>query len=54
MLGVDAINHPDDLRSRIGVSLQTAALYPKLNVVEVLELFRGFYETAARSRSSSS
>jgi ABC-2 type transport system ATP-binding protein len=44
VLGVDAIRRPDDLRPRIGVSLQTAALYPKLNVVEVLELFRGFYE----------
>jgi ABC-2 type transport system ATP-binding protein len=43
VLGVDAIKRPDELRSRIGVSLQTAALYPKLNVVEVLELFRGFY-----------
>ncbi len=43
VLGVDAIRHPDELRSRIGVSLQTAALYPKLTVVEVLELFRGFY-----------
>ena len=43
VLGVDAIRRPDELRSRIGVSLQTAALYPKLNVVEVLELFRGFY-----------
>ena len=45
VLGVDAIHHPDELRSRIGVSLQTAALYPKLNVVEVLELFRGFYKS---------
>ena len=44
VLGVDARRHPDDLRARIGVSLQTAALYPKLTVVEVLELFRGFYE----------
>jgi ABC-2 type transport system ATP-binding protein len=43
VLGVDAIKRPDELRSRIGVSLQNAALYPKLNVVEVLELFRGFY-----------
>ena len=34
---------PDELRPRIGVSLQTAALYPKLTVVEVLDLFRGFY-----------
>jgi ABC-2 type transport system ATP-binding protein len=45
VLGIDAIRHPDDLRPRIGVSLQTAALYPKLTVVEVLELFRGFYQT---------
>ena len=45
VLGVDAIHRPDELRSRIGVSLQTAALYPKLNVVEVLELFRSFYQS---------
>jgi ABC-2 type transport system ATP-binding protein len=43
VLGVDAVEHPDDLKPRIGVSLQTAALYPKLTVVEVLDLFRGFY-----------
>jgi ABC-2 type transport system ATP-binding protein len=43
VLGIDAVNHADDLKQRIGVSLQTAALYPKLTVVEVLDLFRGFY-----------
>jgi ABC-2 type transport system ATP-binding protein len=43
VLGIDAVNRPDDLKPRIGVSLQTAALYPKLTVVEVLDLFRGFY-----------
>jgi ABC-2 type transport system ATP-binding protein len=43
VLGIDAVHHPDDLRARIGVSLQTAALYPKLTVVEVLDLFRSFY-----------
>jgi ABC-2 type transport system ATP-binding protein len=43
VLGVDAVRNPDVLRARIGVSLQTAALYPKLTVVELLELFRGFY-----------
>jgi ABC-2 type transport system ATP-binding protein len=43
VLGIDAIRHPDDLRARIGVSLQTAALYPKLTVAEVLDLFRSFY-----------
>ncbi|HLO36275.1 MAG TPA: ABC transporter ATP-binding protein [Candidatus Deferrimicrobium sp.] len=43
VLGLDAVHHADSLRARIGVSLQTAALYPKLTVVEVLDLFRGFY-----------
>jgi ABC-2 type transport system ATP-binding protein len=43
VLGVDAVRHPDDLKERIGVSLQTAALYPKLTVIEVLDLFRSFY-----------
>jgi ABC-2 type transport system ATP-binding protein len=45
VLGVDVVGHPDELKPRIGVSLQTAALYPKLTVVEVLDLFRGFYRT---------
>ncbi|HEY0443705.1 MAG TPA: ABC transporter ATP-binding protein, partial [Candidatus Limnocylindrales bacterium] len=35
--------NPDALKQRIGVSLQTAALYPKLTVAEVLDLFRSFY-----------
>jgi ABC-2 type transport system ATP-binding protein len=43
VLGIDAVRHADDLRARIGVSLQTAAMYPKLTVTEVLTLFRGFY-----------
>ena len=48
VLGIDAIRRPDDLRARVGVSLQTAALYPKLTVFELLQLFRGFY-TAGRA-----
>jgi len=43
VLGVDVIANPEALKSRIGVSLQTAALYPKLTVIEVLDLFRSFY-----------
>jgi ABC-2 type transport system ATP-binding protein len=31
------------LKPRIGVSLQTAALYPRLTVGELLDLFRSFY-----------
>jgi len=43
VLGIDVAAHPDDLKERIGVTLQTAELYPKLTVVEVLDLFRSFY-----------
>ena len=49
VLGIDAVHHPDDLKARIGVSLQTAALYPKLTVIEVLDLFRGFYSNGRPS-----
>ncbi len=41
--GVDVATGADALKPRIGVSLQTAALYPKLTVVEVIDLFRSFY-----------
>src|SRR5436190_20562143 len=43
VLGIDAANHPDALKERIGVALQTAQLYPKLTVTEVIDLFRSFY-----------
>ena len=43
VLGVDVAKAADSLKSRIGVSLQTAALYPKLTVVELIDLFRSFY-----------
>jgi ABC-2 type transport system ATP-binding protein len=49
VLGLDVARDPDSLRPRIGVALQTAALYPKLTVVELLDLFRSFYP---RSRPS--
>jgi ABC-2 type transport system ATP-binding protein len=44
ILGLDAVHQPDALQERIGVTLQTAELYPKLTVVEVLDLFRSFYQ----------
>src|SRR6266508_4518471 len=43
VLGIDVAGNPDALKERIGVALQTAELYPKLTVVEVLDLFRSFY-----------
>ncbi len=46
VLGVDVRRGADALKPRIGVSLQTAALYPKLTVTEVIDLFRSFYAKA--------
>jgi ABC-2 type transport system ATP-binding protein len=46
VLGIDVANGADDLKPRIGVSLQTAALYPKLTVAELIDLFRSFYPRA--------
>ena len=46
VLGVDAVRSPESLKPRIGVSLQTAALYPRLTVTELLDLFSSFYPKA--------
>jgi ABC-2 type transport system ATP-binding protein len=46
VLGLDIAGGADALKPRIGVSLQTAALYPKLTVTEVIDLFRSFYPTS--------
>lgn len=43
VLGHDVAHDADALKTRIGVSLQTAALYPKLTVTELIDLFRSFY-----------
>jgi ABC-2 type transport system ATP-binding protein len=43
VLGVDVARDADRIKPRIGISLQTAALYPKLTVTEVIDLFRSFY-----------
>ena len=59
ILGIDAVSQPDALKERIGVTLQTAELYPKLTVIEVLDLFRQLLlaepaDDPARSTSSTS
>jgi ABC-2 type transport system ATP-binding protein len=43
VLGIDVTRHPGRLKERIGVQLQTAALYPNLTVVELIDLFGSFY-----------
>ncbi|MFL5645334.1 MAG: ATP-binding cassette domain-containing protein [Chloroflexota bacterium] len=46
VLGVDVATHADEVKPRIGISLQTATMYPKLTVTEVIDLFRSFYRTS--------
>jgi ABC-2 type transport system ATP-binding protein len=45
-INVLGLKHPRETRAikeRIGIQLQTTALYPRLTVVEILDLFRRFY-----------
>ena len=43
VLGLDVRRDSGALKARIGVQLQTAALYPRLTVTELLDLFASFY-----------
>jgi len=43
VLGLDARHQADALKGRIGIQLQTAALYPRLTVTELIDLFASFY-----------
>ncbi len=44
VLGLDVRKHAREIKNRIGVQLQTAALYPQLKVIELLRLFSSFYD----------
>jgi ABC-2 type transport system ATP-binding protein len=43
VLGMDVIHHADAVKERIGVQLQTVALYPRLTVRELIDLFGSIY-----------
>ncbi len=43
VLGMSIKRHPSKVKARIGVQLQTTALYPRLTVKEVLSLFGSFF-----------
>jgi ABC-2 type transport system ATP-binding protein len=49
VLDLDVTREPQRIKERIGVQLQTTALYPRLTVREVLDLFLTFYRGATRS-----
>jgi ABC-2 type transport system ATP-binding protein len=44
VLGLDVRQHATEIKRRIGVQLQTAALYPQLTVAELIGLFASFYD----------
>jgi ABC-2 type transport system ATP-binding protein len=50
VLGVDVSHDADAIKPRIGVSLQTATLYPKLTVTELIDLFRSSYPTSRSTK----
>lgn len=47
VLGYHQPKDANAIKERIGIQLQTTALYPRLTVTEILNLFRSFYETRA-------
>jgi ABC-2 type transport system ATP-binding protein len=48
VLGMDVRKETDKIKARIGVQLQTTALFPLLTVREVIDLFRSFYSGSVR------
>lgn len=49
VLGTDVKQHPQKVKTNIGVQLQTTALYPRLTVREVLKLFGSFFPRSVSS-----
>ena len=45
VLGYQQPKDANAIKERIGIQLQTTALYPRLTVAEILDLFRSFYKT---------
>lgn len=46
--GVNTLEHPWEVKSRIGVQLQSSNFYPELNLVELLNMFAAMYDVKAR------
>ena len=48
VLGLDVVRNAKAVKTRIGIQLQTTALYPRLTVREVLDLFATFFPPPRR------
>lgn len=42
--GIDTLEHPWEVKRRIGVQLQSANFYPELTLVELLKMFAAMYD----------
>lgn len=49
VLGLDVVRNSKAIKTRIGIQLQTTALYPRLTVREVLDLFATFFPEPRRT-----
>ena len=45
--GINTQDHPWEVKKRIGVQLQSAAFYPELTLVELLDMFAAMYDVKA-------
>lgn len=43
--GIDTKKHPNDVKLRIGVQLQSTSFYPELKLTELLSMFAAMYDT---------
>jgi ABC-2 type transport system ATP-binding protein len=42
--GIDTLQHPWEVKSRIGIQLQSSNFYPELTLVELLKMFAAMYD----------
>jgi ABC-2 type transport system ATP-binding protein len=42
--GINALDHPWEVKARIGVQLQSSNFYPELNLIELLNMFGAMYD----------
>jgi len=50
VFGLDVCTHPESIKQRIGVQLQSVSLYPRLTVTELLDLFGSFFKHSVSTK----
>lgn len=47
VLGFNPVTHPDEVKRRVGIQLQSSSYYDHLNLAELIDLFASFYNKKA-------